>query len=343
MTHAHPSDPAARLARAVAAAAVAGCLAGGLLFGAVQLLGAARLAPGVPATPPWVAAAGALVAAAGILLAARRPARWLRALVAGGGLAMLSATAVGLPFAILLVVIWLLSRLTGATGPFALEPAWLTLAAHLATLLALVGLAAWLVVDRRLRGGRCLRCGFDSHAPPPEPSPRRRRRLRALGALAVAGALPYGALKAAWGLGWRGGLVGDRFQQINLASPGFGDTAALALLSIAVSVAMAAPVTHRGLRALCLVVGGLGSVMLVPVGVVGGAGILPVVLGRSTVGDAEIAGWVFALVYGSFAVWGAALTALTVLYWRTTRRPCPRPLRPLESSPGSPMARTDRA
>jgi hypothetical protein len=321
------SERAARLALGVAGAAAAGCLASGLLFVAVELLDAPKLASGVPAAPPWVAAGGAVVAAAAVLTAARRPARQLRALAAGGGLAMLSATAVGLPFALLLLVIWLASRLTGAGGPFVLAPPWLALAAHVATLAALAGLAAWLVVDRRLRGGRCLRCGFDSHAPPPGPSPGRRRQLRALGALAVVAAVPYTALKIAWGLGWQGGLVGDRFDQVSLASPGFGDTAALAVVAIAVSAAMATPVTQRGVRAVCLLVGGLGSVMLLPVGAVGTASVLPVLLGVSTAADSEIATWVFAMVYGSFAVWGAALAALTVRYRQTTRRPCRRPVR----------------
>jgi hypothetical protein len=320
-------DPAARFAGRTAGVAAAGCLASGLLFGAVELLDVGELASGVPAAPPGVAAVAGPVAAAGILVSARRPAGPWRALVAGGGLAMLSATAVNLPFAVLLVVIVLVNRLTGAAGPFDLEPPWLTLAAHLVTLLALVGLVAWLVVDRRLGSGRCLRCGFDSHAPPPEPSPRRRRQLRVLGALAVLAALPYGALKTAWGLGWRGGLVGERFGQVGLATPGIGDTAALTVASIAVSVAMAIPVTHRWVRAACLVVGGLGSVMLLPVGAVGGARILPVLVGASTIGDPELADWVFVTVYGSFAVWGAALTALTVRYWQTTRRPCSRPVR----------------
>ncbi len=85
---------------------------------------------------------------------------------------------------------------------------------------------------------------------------------------------------------------------------------------------MAVPVRQRLLRLLCLMVGGIGALMLVPVGVVAAVYGLSAAFGHRQIGDPVLADWVFLLVHSCFAVWGFALSVLTPAYWSATRRPC---------------------
>jgi hypothetical protein len=140
--------------------------------------------------------------------------------------------------------------------------------------------------------------------------------------LTVAGSLPYGLLKTAWALGWTVGLTGHAFDGVSFTSPGFGDTAVLTTISAVAAVSMGARAAGRWTRPVLLGVGVIGSLMLLPVGVVGAVELVPVMLGSASIDESEIAAWAFALVYGSFLVWGCALAALTVTYWRATRGAC---------------------
>jgi hypothetical protein len=94
---------------------------------------------------------------------------------------------------------------------------------------------------------------------------------------------------------------------------------------VAVSLVMGAGVVPASTRSAVVRVvtatfGVIGSLMLVPVSVVG---VFLLVTAPPT-GDVEIAQWAFTLVYVCFTVWGMALAPLTALYLRSTRRACRR-------------------
>ncbi len=263
--------------------------------------------PVAPRVVPLVAAVGGalLVGAARLRTLAPRVVTWAGVGCAAG---MLAGSIMAIPHTVLIMVVWVVSRLSGGVGPFDVAPQWSTSGAHLVTVAAALLLAVWAVGplgDRGRPGPGFLACAA---------------------ALSVVGCLPYGALKISWALGSTVGLTGHAFDDVSFASPGFGDTAVLTVVSIVVSVAMGAGVTGAWLRPALVGVGALGSLMLLPVGVLGGVEALLVVLGVTSVADQEIAQWVFLMVYGCFAVWGLALAALTAGYWRATS-PAPSPAR----------------
>lgn len=279
----------------------AACLLAALVVTAVALAGVVEIVqmPVAPRVVPAVAAAcGALL----VGLARLRP--LAPRVTTGTGLVcaagMLAGSVMAIPHTVLIMVVWAASRLTGGVGPFDVTPQWSTTAAHLVTVGAALLLVMWAVGPL---GDRA------------RPGPR---FLAWAAALAVAGCLPYGLLKITWALGGTIGLTGHSFDGVSFASPGFGDTALLTAVSIVVSVLMGTRVTSAWLRPALTGVGTLGSLMLLPVGVLGIVDVLPVALGVASTGDREIAPWVFLMVYGCFAVWGVALACLTAGYWRST-------------------------
>jgi hypothetical protein len=120
------------------------------------------------------------------------------------------------------------------------------------------------------------------------------------------------------------GLTGHAFDAVGPTSPGFGDTVVLTGIGIAAAVAMGLRRRGRWLRPLLVAVGGLGSLMLLPVAALALVQVAEVALGSRRIDDQEIAPWAFLVVYASFAVWGTGLAGLTVGYARSTRPPCRR-------------------
>ncbi|MQA02960.1 MAG: hypothetical protein GEV07_09630 [Streptosporangiales bacterium] len=299
-----------------------GCLLAGGLVATAELVGQPDPVA-MPTTPAWLTILAA-VATAVLTLWPSRPVTRLRlGLVALGVAGMAAGSVLAVPHAVLMVVIWAANQVTRGGGSFEVEPGWLATTAHLAAMLAAVAATAWLVAAWRLRSGRCARCGRTAPEPTP-PGDGTRRALRWLAAVAVLGALPYGMLKTAWSLGSQVGLVGHAFDDVGFASPGFGDTAVLTGISIVLCVVMGAGVRQRLVRVLTSLIAATGSMMLVPVSVVGLVMLGQAAFGLRTIDDTEIAPWAFTLVYVCFLVWGTALAALTVTYWRTTAGRCAR-------------------
>src|SRR5699024_9544501 len=116
-------------------------------------------------------------------------------------------------------------------------------------------------------------------------------RLRALAAAAIIAALPYGGLKLAWSLGLPLGLTGTAFEHAGLASPGFGDTVALTLVSVAACGAMAIPARSPVVRLPTATIGLIGSLMLVPVGLFSLGTMVATSLGLFPIDESEIAAW----------------------------------------------------
>lgn len=301
----------------VAAAACALAAAG---FAALMIFDLGEVVSGMPITPRPVAAAGGAAAAATILLVRDRT-RPLLLIIAGVALAiMVSGSLAAVPHTVLLVVIMILNLITQAAGPFTIEPPVPTMIIHLVTAVAAFAGGAWLLGRWRVLRGLCAACGRREAAPPRATGGR---WLPALAVLAIAAALPYGSLKLAWALGIRIGLPGHAFDDVSFASPGFGDTALLTGLSLVASVLMGLRIRQRLVRFGLLAVGTIGSLMLVPVGVIGAiVGLIPTALGQRPVDDPEMAGWVGPLVYSCFLVWGLALCLLTIGYARSTRPVC---------------------
>ncbi|WP_125775931.1 hypothetical protein [Antribacter gilvus] len=312
---------------------VACLLAGGALI-AIELAGLTDPVE-MPTAPRWFAA-GMAVATALLTLPTGRPApRWRAVLAAATGTGMLSGSLLAVPHSILMLVIGVLSRLTGAEGPFEVGIPWATAGTHLLVVTAGLLLLAWSVVQDRLRRGRCPRCGR-AEAEAPAVGGGTRRTLRRLAFVAVLAAVPYIALKLAWGLGSRIGVNGDSFDSVTLASPGYGDTVVMGLVAVFVTVVMGAgaiPVTTRQsvLHAVSATFGVIGSLMLLPISL---AGVVLMFFARPAA-DGDLAAWVFYLVYGCFLVWGLALAPLTAVYLRATRRDCRRhrPERPTAVAP----------
>jgi hypothetical protein len=310
-------------------------LAGGALV-AIELAGLADPVE-MPTAPRWFAAAMAAVTALLTLPTGRPAPLWRTILAAGTGVGMLSGSLLAVPHSILMLVIGVLNRLTGAEGPFDVGIPWATAGTHLVVTAAAFLVAAWTVVQHRLRRGRCPWCGRVA-AEAPAVAERTRRSLRWLALVAVLAAVPYTVLKLAWGLGSRIGVNGDAFDGVTLASPGYGDTVVMGAVAVLASVVMGAgavPATFRQrvLHAVSATLGVIGSLMLLPISVAGA--VLMVVAPPAA--DGELTPWIFYLVYGCFIVWGLALAPLTVLYLRATRRPCPRH-RPAPGPPADPAA-----
>lgn len=307
----------ARIGLPRSAAAVCALAAAGFLV--LMIFDFGETAPGMPIAPRPVALLGA-AAAAGLIFLIRdrtRPVLLITALAAL--LIMAAGSAAAIPHTALILIIMAIGLITQAAGPFVLDPPVITMITHLITAAAAFLGGAWLLGRWRALRGVCPTCGRAEAVGPPA----RSRWVPVLAAVAVAGALPYGLLKLAWALGFRIGRPGHSFDSVSFASPGFGDTAMLTGLSIIASVLMGLRLGPRLVRLGLIFVGTVGSFMLVPVGVIGAVtGLIPVALGLRSIGDAEIAGWAYAVVYGSFAVWGLGLCLLTVGYARGTRPPC---------------------
>ncbi|WP_129788858.1 hypothetical protein [Promicromonospora panici] len=309
--------------RLVSRAVVLTCLLAAAALTAIELAGVPDPVA-MPTAPRWFAA---VMAAATVLLVlpTGRPApRWRTLLAAGTGAGMLSGSLLAVPHSVLMLVVGVVNLVTGVGGSFEFEIPWATAGAHLAVVVASSFVLAWLVTQRRSRRGLCARCGRAA-AEPPVVGDGVRRALRLLATVAVLAVLPYAALKLAWGLGARIGLTGSAFDDVTFLSPGFGDTVVLTAVSVAVSLVMGAgvvPTSARGavVRTVTAAFGVIGSLMLVPVSVVG---VFLLVTAPPT-GDVEIAGWAFTMVYVCFTVWGLALAPLTALYLRATRRACRR-------------------
>jgi hypothetical protein len=278
----------------------------------------------VPVAPRWFAVVLALVTALLTLPTGRPAPRWRTTAALGAGAGMLSASLPAVPHSVLMLVITALNQVTGAEGGFETEVPWAAVATHLAVTATGLLLAAWVLVQHRLRHGRCAWCGR-ADAEPPAVGARTRRALRALAFVAVVAALPYTALKLAWGLGSRIGVVGDSFDGVTLATPGYGDTVLLGAVAIFVSVVMGAGVVpttagRKVVHAISVTCGTIGSLMLLPVSVIG----VVMMIVAPPASDGEIASWIFVLVYAGFIVWGLALAPLTALYLRATRQACRR-------------------
>ena len=297
------------------------------LFLAVELTHAPESVQ-MPIAPHAVTVLAALTAAA-VVLAGSVPHRVRAAVGAACAVALAAGSVAAVPHSVLTIVVWLGGLMTGGVGPFDVTPAWLPTAAYLAAVGAAGSLVAWLVVDRRRALGRCPACGRRDPAPPPAWT-----SLRMWAGLAIAGALPYGLLKLSWAVGVPIGLTGHAFDDVSFLSPGFGDTVVLTALGVAVAVGMGRRTTGWA-HPVLVTIGGLGSLMLLPVGSIAMVYMAEVAMGARTIDDQEIAPWAFLLVYTSFLVWGVALAALTVGYARSTRVTCTRHASPVRS-PRSP-------
>jgi hypothetical protein len=273
----------------------------------------------MPVAPWWVSLFGAAFASTGMLARRSHPRVSIGLLWLAG--AALAATALPrMPHDLLAVLSTLVSLVTGGEPVFPHQVPWLSLAAHLVSLAAAGALIVLAARIRRAAQGHCPSCG----ARPERSAQRCGRRLRVAAGMAAAAPVPYAALKLAWGLGWRGGLTDPHlFDAVTLATPGFGDTVGFAVIGVALAMGMAVPRHSRVVRFGLLTGGILGSIMLLPVGLLGTAKLITAVLGLGqTVEDGGLAVWVFALVYPSFLLWGGALAATTYLYARAVRLPC---------------------
>lgn len=314
-------DEPSRLGRLVvgACATVVALLAACAASGAVDPVA-------MPTAPRWLTAAAAVGAAAVVLSNSRAdspPGHARLALAGVAGTLLLAGSLLAIPHTVLMAFVWVAARVTGGSGSFDVEPVWLVSLTHLTVVAAASLVAAWLVAGRRRGRGRCVRCGrTDPHAP--AVGERWRRAVPWLAAVSIVAAVPYAVLKIAWSLGSRVGLVGHAFDDVTLASPGFGDTVVLTGISVVVSIVLGLRVRTAAVRLPALAVGALGSVMLLPAGLAGAAMLIPLALGVTEVDDSEIAPWAFATVYVSFLIWGLALAGLTICSWRVTRQRCRR-------------------
>lgn len=295
------------------------CAVASALFLAVEVTDAPEPVQ-MPVTPHLLTAAAA--AAAALLVLARPLLRLpVRTGIAAACAAVLGAGSLAaVPHTLMTLIVWAGGLVTRGEGPFDVTPAWLLSATYLVAVAAAASLVGWTVADRRHAGGRCSACGRATAGPDAPVA----ARLPLWAAVAVVGAVPYGALKLCWALGIGIGLTGHAFAAVTLSSPGFGDTVVLTGIGVATAVAMGLRRRGRWLRPLLLGVGGLGSLMLLPVAAVALVQVVEVALGFRTIDDTEIAPWAFLVVYASFAVWGTGLAGLTVGYARSTRPPCPR-------------------
>ncbi|MEQ4206386.1 hypothetical protein ABN028_07955 [Actinopolymorpha sp. B17G11] len=288
-----------------------------LLDAAAHLVGYHEVS-GMPTFPWWTS----LGAAALALVAAGLPAPAVRATVlwlGSGSILALSSLPV-LPHDLLVIVSHLIVQVSGGKDLFAVDTPWLAVIRHLVVLTA-AG-AAWHagVRARRRARGVCPGCGrIESRE-----AAVGGRLARVGGLLAVVAPLPYVWLKLEWATGSTVGLADpDYFDGVTFFTPGFGDTALLGGLGVVVASAMMTVPRQRLVRATLVGIGAIGSVMLVPVGVLGalllGATLLTVMPMDE---DLAIRPWVFTMVYPSFLLWGVGLALATWQYWKGTKPAC---------------------
>lgn len=276
----------------------------------------------MPTAPWWFGLCGALAGVGWSLWVGRRPAR-LAQVVAGVSAvgAMLASSLILIPHNLLYAIVWAAQLVNPGHNAFDRVPGAEIVPRMVGHLLAVVASAALayatLRVWRTMRG-RCFACGRTAA----EPKPVRTRWLVGFGLLSIVGCLPYGLLKIAWSLGSRIGMTGHQFDGIGFDSPGFGDTAVLTSVSIVASASMLLGLAGRWLRPVLAFVGAVGSVMLLPVGVLGAARTFAERVGLVSSDVTELAPWVFHTVYVSFFAWGIGLCGLTIAYVRRTARRC---------------------
>ncbi|WP_216206328.1 hypothetical protein [Amycolatopsis aidingensis] len=298
--------------------AAVSCLAAAVAFLVAGLTGAADVTP-MPAAPWQVVVPAAVLAA---VLSVLRPApHHARLLLAGevlAGVLMLAGSLGRLPHNLLFAIVWSLMKITGATPAFEMVPQWGKFVVHLVTLGA--GIALLLRIRHQLRtepGLASLRERRGSRLAPERAS----GLLRRIAVVAAVAPLPYGVLKVAWALGWRGGFAeDDAFRDVQVQTPGFGDTGVLAGVAVVIAVLMAVPVAGRWVRRALVTIGAVGALMLVPAGAVGCYDLVLTALGFDRHELSSIALWAFVLVYPTLLLWGLALAAETWLYWVVTKR-----------------------
>lgn len=168
---------------------------------------------------------------------------------------------------------------------------------------------------RRAEQGRCARCGVGDR-----PRRDRRRLARRAAYLSILPASCYSLLKVHWALGGTVGIADPSVMgEVDLFSPGFLDTAIMAVVGIGVALGM----THRWRlpRVVLLVPALIGLAMLVPVSVVGNLGnvVSLFITGDHVLG---LAAWTTWFVYACFTVWAVCLLIVTGEYAIATAGAC---------------------
>ncbi|MBB2740633.1 UNVERIFIED_ORG: ribosomal protein L37E [Microbispora rosea subsp. rosea] len=262
------------------------------------------------------------------------------------GLALAGVGASGIAFDIVGGIMAAIAAVTGESAVVDLGFEWPMAAARAAALAAGTTLLVTAVRRRRRARGACARCGrpADHDAAQPEgrddaghTSPAgggrgtwpargswQRLSVRA-GYLTVLLAAGYGALKVQWGLGGTFGLADPRaFGDVHLWTPGLGDTGVLALIGMALGLGFARTWRPplRMPRWMPLTAAFVGSVMLVPVGVLGTGLRVAVALGLAKPSLEGVSPWVFDVIYPWFLAWGLAMGTAAVGYHYRTRGVC---------------------
>ncbi|MGH8881011.1 MAG: hypothetical protein ACRD0P_27260, partial [Stackebrandtia sp.] len=196
-----------------------------------------------------------------------------------------------------------------------MEVDWVGMPTRVLALTAMVVLLWRLNRYRRISKGACGRCGRDGSAS----VDRRSLAVWAAGLSAIP-AIGYAALKLHWAFGGTIGLTGpDVFADVEPWTPGFADTAVMAVIGIGLAVAMATR-RPRLPRWMLLTPALIGCALLLPVAVLGTAGLI---IGAfdSTEG-LGLQTWVGWFVYSCFTAWGAGLAIVTAEYHYGTRGGC---------------------
>lgn len=311
MTETLPARTSRRAATGAPLALVA-CAATLVVAAARAVLpGAAGLAPEL--LPEPVAVAGAVLGGLAVLASGGgRPRRAVRGVTWGACALLLAVTADGIAFDVVGVMVHAVARITGDPLMLPLTVDWPGIAVRV-----LSGATAALLGLRALAAGRaarraCTCCG--GVAAPGRWAPG----WPAYTACALA--LGYAAEKVYWGLGGTLGLARpDAFGDVHLWAPGLGDTAVLALVGTGIALALVRPWGRRLPSWLPLSGAVLGSLMLVPVGIMGAYG---TVSQWPPSGDLALEPWVFLIEYPWFLAWGLALGAAAVAFRRRSRGPC---------------------
>ncbi|MEV4299266.1 hypothetical protein [Microbispora rosea] len=278
-----------------------------------------------------------------------RPARagaLATAATAVAGLALTGVGASGIAFDIVGGIMAAIAAVTGESGVVDLGFDWPMAAARAAALAVGTTLLVTAVRRRRRARGACARCGRsegpgDAQAEDRDDARRtspagggretwqargswQRLSVRA-GYLTVLLAAGYGALKVQWGLGGTVGLADPRaFGDVRLWTPGLGDTGVLALIGMALGLGFARTWRPplRMPRWMPLTAAFVGSVMLVPVGVLGTGLRVAVALGLANPSLEGLSPWVFDVIYPWFLAWGLAMGTAAVGYHHRTRGVC---------------------
>ncbi|WP_169988301.1 hypothetical protein [Microbispora sp. H10836] len=261
------------------------------------------------------------------------------------GLALAGAGASGIAFDIVGGIMAGIAAVTGESGVVDLGFDLPMAAARAAALAAGTTLLVTAVRRRRRARGACARCGRRpdqgaadhgaaghegrgdaGHASPAGGGRETWQRLSVrAGYLTVLLAAGYGALKVQWGLGGTVGLSDPRaFGDVHLWTPGLGDTGVLALIGMALGLGFARTWRPplRMPRWMPLTAAFVGSVMLIPVGVLGTGLRVAVALGLARSSLEGVSPWVFDVIYPWFLAWGLAMGTAAAGYHYRTRGIC---------------------